>query len=169
MAKGGWQTMKKLAVTLCALAMLVPGCARDVKTAERGESGASRKVLIAAVESDFKRKVMDKAVETLGTKDYYFKIVGLDQLAKEDTAPYGAIVLVGTFMAGRLDGRIMDYAANNQADPRLIVFYTQGAEGPPATGVRSAVKGDVITSASSADRVAPKAEELAGLIRKRFE
>ncbi len=162
--------MKKITCLILAFAALGASCARDVKPSERGDPGAARRVLVAARDSDFKRTLLDRTVAALGAKNYYFRIVGLDALPQEeDTSAYGAVVLVGTFMAGRLERGVVDYARAHPADPRLIVFYTQGAEAPPSAGAREAVKCDVITSASAADRVGPKAEALAALIRSRFK
>ncbi|MBN2354247.1 MAG: hypothetical protein JXD23_16885 [Spirochaetales bacterium] len=161
--------VKKIGCLLLVTAALGFSCVRDVQPAERGAHGAARRVLIAARESDFKRMLLDRVIALLGDKDYYFKIVGLDAVALEDASPYGAVVLMGTFMARRLESRAVDYARAHHGDPRLIVFYTQGAETTPSDGVRTALGCDVITSASGADRVGLKAEELAGLIRSRFK
>jgi hypothetical protein len=155
---------------VCLASLLVfSSCVQDAKSIEKGDSHAARKVLIAAVQSDFKQKVVERVMEALVTDGYYVKVVGLDELEKTDTAPYGAVLAVGNLMAARLDRRLVSFARQHPGDPKLIVFYTQGPDAAVPAGIKADLKVDAIASPSWKDRIVPKADELAALIRKRFQ
>lgn len=160
--------MRKI-ILICLTGMFILcGCEKDNVSVEKGNVNSKRKVLIAGTTSDFKQAVIAKAVEKLGTQDYYFKTIGLNQLEKEKTENYGAILLVSAYMAGKIDGRITQFLQKHSVDPKVVVFYTQGTEDPLPARSSSDIKVDSISSASIADRVEKRAGELAALISKRF-
>lgn len=148
---------------------LVCSCAKDMEAFEEGDIKATRKVLIAGTDSEFKQNVVNKIIETLGTEDYYFKIIGLEQLDKEETEPYGAILLISSCMAGKIDGRVTQFLQKDPTNPKVIVFYTIGDEDTPPSGkFKPDIKADAITSASMPDRVDERADQLITLIGERF-
>jgi len=120
--------------------------------------------------SNFKQKVADGLVKKLGIQDYYFKITGLNQLAKENTEQYGATVLIASFEWGRIDRRVTQFLQKNPANQKVIVLYTVGAE---KVGIQEWAnpdrKVDAVTSASSLNRVEERVDELAVLVKAKFD
>lgn len=96
--------MVKMVVMVLAAAVFFLGCYKDMEPFEAGDSSAEQKVLIAAEDTDFKRKVVDTVLENLGTGERYFRIIGLGQLKDADTDRYEAVVLISAVKAGKLDG-----------------------------------------------------------------
>ncbi len=160
--------MRKMLVVLMAALMGLTGCAADMPTMETGVATAPRRVLIAATASAFKQKVVKGVIARLGSGDYYVKVIGLGGLAQEDTASYGAVVLVGPFRAGRLDRRITDWLKDHPADPRTVVFYTRGSDGPMPENFRPKLDVDAVSAASVEGRVNERAGQLIDLILRRF-
>ena len=149
--------------------LFVCSCAKDMEAFEKGDIKASKKVLIAGTDSEFKQNVVNKVIETLGTEDYYFKIIGLEQLDKEETEPYGAILLINSFMAGKMDKRVTQFLQNDPDNPKVIVFYTIGSEGTPPSGEgKPDIEVDAVTSASLPDRIDERVDQLVTLIEERF-
>lgn len=148
--------------------LLVLGCASNMTPSEAGSTDAARKVLIAGDSSEFKLQVVARLMENLGTRDWYFRIVGLDRLEEQETEQFGAILLVAAFRAGHLDKRVSSCLRKDPSNPKVVVFFTRGTEDPMPERVRPDIRVDAVSSASRADRVEGRAEELAALIRKRF-
>jgi hypothetical protein len=160
--------MRKILVVLTAALMGLTGCAGDMPTVERGQAAAPRRVLIAATASAFKQKVVEGVIARLGIEDYYFKVTGLGNLEREDAASYGAVVLVGSFMAGHLDRRITGWLKDHPADPRTVVFYTRGTDDPMPGGGKPKLDVDAVSAASVESRVNERAGQLVDLILRRF-
>ena len=149
--------------------LFVCSCAKDMEAFEKGNIETLQKVLIAGTDSEFKQNVVNKIIETLGTEDYYFKIIGLEQLDKEETEPYGAILLINSFMAGKMDKRVTQFLQNDPDNPKVIVFYTIGSEGTPPSGkAKPDIEVDAVTSASLPDRIDERVDQLVTLIEERF-
>jgi menaquinone-dependent protoporphyrinogen IX oxidase len=153
-----------------AFLSLIIGCQTDLATIEEGNLSATKRVLIAGTMSNFKQKVADGLVKKLGIQDYYFKITGLNQLAKENTEQYGATVLIASFEWGRIDRRVTQFLQKNPANQKVIVLYTVGAE---KVGIQEWAnpdrKVDAVTSASSLNRVEERVDELAVLVKAKFD
>jgi hypothetical protein len=135
---------------------------------EAGNVNGARKVLIAGEASAFKQNVVVKVIETLGTRDWYFRIIGLDQLEEQETGPYGAILLVAAYRAGKIDGRVSRYLAKDPTNPKVIVFYTSGSEAEKPASTKPDIRVDAVCSASRYDRADRRAGQLAALLEKRF-
>ena len=118
--------MRKIIIIIFIGLFFVCSCAQDMTSSEKGDIDATRKVLIAGVVSEFKQDVVTKVIETLEPQDYYFKIIGLNQLEKEETEQYGAILLVNTYMAGKIDRRVTKFLQKDPTNPKVIIFYTIG-------------------------------------------
>lgn len=154
-------------IIICLIGLIfIISCVQDMGLLEEGNRDASRKVLIAGQSSEFKEDVVNKVVKTLGTEEYYFKIIGLAELEKEKTKEYGAILLVTMIMARQIDGRVMQFIQNDPDNPKIIVFYTIGDQDYPPP--QPDIKVDAVSSASLSNRVNEVAEELAALIEERF-
>jgi hypothetical protein len=143
-------------------------CETNMPASIAGNADSPRKVLIAAEDSDFKRKVVAKAIEKLGSRDLYFRIIGMDQLAATDTAPFGAVLLVSTVRGGRLDERTVAFLQKDPTNRKTVLFYTYGLEGAAPPKVQPDVRVDSVSGASRDDRVDLRAGEIAGLLATRF-
>jgi hypothetical protein len=164
--------MRNIAIIGLIALFFTVGCQEEMAYLEKGNPSAERKVLIAGTASEFKQDVVTQAIKNLGTEKYYFKIVGLDRLRKEDTSQYGAILLVARYAAGRMDGRVTQFLEKDPTNKKVIVFYTIGsgrADAVAAARERSGIKVDSVTSASMPALVEKRAEELAALIEARFK
>jgi hypothetical protein len=144
------------------------GCRTNMVPYEAGDTGNPRKVLIAGEHSEFKENVVIRIIETLGTEEWYFRVIGLDQLQEQETEPYGAILLVAAFRAGRLDERVTTYLSKDPQNPKTILFFTRGTEDPLPEKNKPDIQIDAVSSASKDARVELRARELVALIEKRF-
>ncbi len=160
--------MRRIAmVGLVGLLCLV-GCKSNMAPSEAGNPNGMRRVLIAGEDTAFKRKLAAKVIEELGTPEWYFRIIGLNQLAEQETGQYGAIVLAAGYRAGRIDERVSTFLRKDPENPKVIVFYTRGAEGPMPDWAKAEIRVDSVSSASRDDRVELRAGQLAALIEERF-
>jgi hypothetical protein len=150
------------------LVLMLLGCRTNMASSEAGDPGSSRRVLIAGEQTDFKSHVVEAMIAKLGTKQWYFRIIGLDQLAQQDTGQYGAILLLAGYRAGRIDERVASFLEKDPTDPKIVVFYTRGTEDPMPERSKPDLRVDAISSASKKDREELRAGELAELIEKRF-
>lgn len=158
----------RVTVTLACL-LALSACATGSADYVRGDLRAQRRVLVAGTQSEFKHKVVDRVVQRLGEKDYFFSIVGLDGLNTEDLASYGAIVLVYSLPGGRMDGRVRAFINANKGNPKVIVFYSKGAEGPePEDAVSSRNAADRRTAVTLLANAERYADLLVTQIEKRF-
>jgi hypothetical protein len=148
--------------------LLLPGCRTNMTRYEAGNADSAHKVLIAGEATAFKQAVVDGVIEKLGTRDWYFRVVGLDQLEAQETETFGAILLVAGYRAGRLDERVIRYLAKDPTNPRVVLFFTRGSEDPMPEKYKPDVRVDAVSSASREDRVESRAQQLADLLRRRF-
>jgi len=138
----------------------------------KGNASAPRKVLIAGTASEFKQDVVTQVVKKLGTEKYYFKIIGLERLEKEDLGQFGVVLLVARFAAGRMDPRVTRFLKQDPTNKRVIVFYTIGSDREDALAsarAKAGIRVDAVTSASLPAKVEQSADELAVLIEARFK
>ncbi len=159
--------MTRIALVICALALLW-GCTTNMPVSEQGDPSSERKVLIAAENTEYKRELAAQTIRAAGTADCYFRIVGLDQLEAVDTSPYKAVVLLAGYRMGRLDDRVTRFLEKNQANDKVILFFTRSSDDPLPQNKAPQVRVDAISSASRADQVGPRAEKLALLITSRL-
>jgi hypothetical protein len=149
-------------------AILLSGCRTNMVPYEAGDVGNSRKVLIAGEASEFKKNVVAEVIESLGTEDWYFRIIGLDQLEQEDTEHYGAILLITAMQGGRMSEKVITYLGQDPENPKMIVFFTRGSEDPLPEKYRLDIHVDAVSSASKDARVGLRAEQLVDLLERRF-
>jgi hypothetical protein len=160
--------LRKIQIICLACLLALAGCMTNMSSYETGNVDSTRKVLIAGEDTAFKRSVVTRVIEKLGTQDWYFKIIGLDQLPTQETEPYGAIMLLGHFWGGRIDERVTSYLKQDPANAKVVLLYTRGAESPLPESAKPDLKVDAVSSASRDDRVETRAGELAALLVKRF-
>lgn len=148
--------------------LFVVGCKTNMASREVGSPNASRKVLIAGENTAFKRKVVAKVIEDLGTGEWYFRIIGLDQLEEQNNGSYGAVLLLAGYRAGRLDRRVGSFLQHDATNPKAIVFCTRGTEEPMPDRSKPDLNVDSVSSASRDDRVDLRAKQLSALVVQRF-
>jgi len=159
----------KMIIIYLALILCFLGCQTDMKSFEKGNSDSSRKVLIAAEDSSFKRKVVTRIIDKLGTQDCYFRIIGLGHLKEEDTGQYGAILLVCKLTGGRVEARAKAFLQKNPSNPKAIVLLTSSFGGPiPKLAKADMSSVDAVTSASKNSQVEMRTDQLIELLIKRF-
>lgn len=158
--------MQKIILLSLVGLCLLSGCGKNMPPAKIGNIDSTQKVLITGQTSKFKEKVIGKVIETLEPRGYYFEIINANKLDKEETGQYGAVLLVTTVMAGKIDKQITRFLQKDPGNPKVIVFYTMGDENhpPPELGI----KVDAVTSASLSDRVDKRANQLITLIKDKF-
>jgi hypothetical protein len=139
-----------------------------MKPYEVGKPESPHKVLVAGEHSDFKEQVVAQLIEELGTRDWYFRVIGLDSLANQDTEQYGAVLMVAAYRAGKLDKRVTTFLSKDPTNPKTILFFTRGSEDPLPEKSRPDIRVDAVSSASKDERVESKAGELAALLEQRF-
>jgi hypothetical protein len=160
--------MRKIAIIGLVGLLCVFGCKTNMIPSEAGDPNGARRVLIAGEDTAFKRKVVAKVIEKLVTQDWHFRIIGLSQLAEQETGQYGAVLLAAGYRAGRIDERVSSFLLKNPTSPRVIVFYTRGTEDPMPDWSKPDIRVDSVSSASRDDRVELRAGQLAALIEERF-
>jgi len=160
--------MPRIVIAGLIAVIVLFGCRTNMAPYEAGDAGNPRKVLIAGEHSEFKENVVSRVIETLGTEDWYFRIIGLDQLQEQETEQYGAILLVAAFRAGRLDERVTTYLSKDPMNPKTILFFTRGTEDPMPEKHKPDIQIDAVSSASKDTRVEKRARELVVLLEKRF-
>jgi hypothetical protein len=148
--------------------LVLAGCMTNMPPSQAGMTTSPKKVLVAGENTAFKRSVVARVIEKLGTQEWYLKVIGLDQLPAENTAEYGAVLLLAHFWGGKLDKRVTGYLKQDPANPKVVLLYTRGVDGPLPESVRLDLRVDAVSSASRADRVEARAAELATLLAKRF-
>lgn len=153
---------------VCLLGLpVLSGCVNDMPASEYGNPAAAQKVLIAAQDTRFKREVLASLVAAIGSVDWYYRVIGLSQLAGQDFAEYGAILIMSPIEGGAIDKRVSSYLAKDPANPRAIVFYTYGIE-----SLKDKIKWDyqvdAVSSASTGGSAGTNTDRLVALIRKRF-
>jgi hypothetical protein len=161
--------MRKAVIVGLIGVLCLLGCKTDMEPYEAGNRTSARKVLVVAEDSEFKRDVVATVIERLGTQDWYFSVVGLDQLARVDTGQFGAILLVCSVRGGRLDERASAYLERDPTNAKAVLLFTCGVDGPvPELRDKLDLRVDAVSSASRDDRVSVRAEEVAALLEKRF-
>jgi len=135
---------------------------------EKGDRTRGRKVLVAAEDSEFKRQVVEEVIGTLGTEDWYFRVIGLDQLAEHSTDGYGAVLLVCKLTGGRVEQRARAFLQENSTKSKTILLLTLAGEGPLPEAAKADITVDAVTSASSTDLVRERAAEVAAQLQRRF-
>ena len=160
--------MPRIVLASLIAVIVLSGCRTNMVPYEAGDANSPRKVLVAGEDTEFKRNVVARLIEALGTEEWYFRIIGLDQLEEQETEPYGAILLVAGYRAGRLDERATDYLSRDPRNPKTILFFTRGTEDPMPEKNKPDIQIDAVSSASKDARVQQRAEELAALLEQRF-
>ncbi|MFA6504856.1 MAG: hypothetical protein WCT14_02095 [Treponemataceae bacterium] len=138
-------------VIVGAVVILFSGCAgmieRGMAEASYGPSEAAKRVLVAAVDSEYKRQIVLALATRLTELGVALDVVPLaDFEIAQKAKDYQAWVLVATIKAGKEDSRVRKARTAHPNDPRLFVLNTKGGAG---------TKGDADTT-TAASGTAPE-------------
>ena len=123
---------KKLVQIAISILLLFTGCTKHLAVKETGNRASPRRVLIAGHTSHFKESLIEELIKKLEPEDPYVKVIGLRQLAAEDTRDYDAILLITAYRAARISREVRRFLERDPDDPRVIVLYTiHNEERPP--------------------------------------
>jgi hypothetical protein len=150
----------------------IMGCTTNMKPFEEGDRSSSKKVLIAAEGSGFKKAVVEAVIERLGTEEWYFRGIGLGELtetSEDEVEQYGAVLIVCKMTGGRVESQARAFVDKERRNPKLVVLMTTGGDGTLPEGAQSDLnKVDAVSSASKTAYVEESAEEIAALLQERF-
>jgi hypothetical protein len=132
-----------------------------------GNPIAAHKVLIAAQDTSFKHKVLTAVVDKLGTTDFNYQVVGLSQLAGQDVAEYGVILIMSPIEGGIIDKRIGSFLEKDPSNPKAIVLYTYGIQSLKDK-IKWDYKVDAVSSASVESLAPTVSDQLVAFIKTRF-
>jgi hypothetical protein len=130
--------MKKLTLTALILIFLMSllqmNCSvphrvlpqKDIQPGEINEPTLDKRVLIASRFSEFKQEIIDRIKEVYQDKPVYLKIIGLEDVKKEDANTYSAVVLINKCMAWQMDRNVNAYLKRYDGHKNFIVFTTSG-------------------------------------------
>ena len=155
--------MKKYILGMMVFAFLISGCKDNMTKIEAGDASFAKKVMIASEKSDFKKEVVIKAMEALVKEGYFVQVTGLDDLKTADTAQFGAVVILNPCWAGSMDGKVSDFMKGHADDQKVIIFTTS-SDGK----WKPDLKVDLISGASVMETTDSKAQEIVGLVKKKF-
>jgi len=137
----------------------------DIASREWNDPWMDKKVLIASRSSEFKDELVKRIEEGVRGDDVYVKVIGVEELKKEEGATYGAVVLVNTCMAWEMDPEIQAFL-DRQADTGNVIVLTTSGNGE-WTPKKQEMSFDAVTSASEeydpqsvADGIVEKVKDL---------
>lgn len=136
----------------------------DIGSLEINPGAHERKILIASRKSEFKTAIVDKTVKAFEGKDVYIKVIGIEDLAKENAEAYTGVLLINTCMAWAIDRHVESWLEKYGNLESIIVLTT--ADGSDIFPNIEGSRIDAMSSASADDKINPLAEELIGRIRR---
>ena len=141
----------------------------EIAFLEKGNTKSNRKILIArTVGNNFRNTVINKLIDTLGSKEYYFKNIKLSQIGKEDINQYNVILLMTAYRTQHVNVRIKRFLQKEPNRSKVIIFYTVDKDDENTDKVKPNIKVDAISSASISDRVSKRVSNLVTLIESKF-
>jgi hypothetical protein len=100
---------------------------KDIKPSEANSPSLGQKVLIASRASTYKTALIERIKQLLKNDSVYVKCIGLKQLKNENTAGYGAIILINTCMAWDWDRNVRAFLKSGKDIRPVIVLTTSGS------------------------------------------
>lgn len=160
--------MPKIILVIFITVIVLGGCKTNMVPYEAGNADSPCKVLIAGEDSEFKRNVVTRVIEVLGTEECFFRVIGLNKIQEQETEQYNAILLITSYRAGRLDRRVTRYLSKDPPKTKTILFYTGGSDDPMPEKNKPNIQVDAVSSASNDSRVYERAAQLVSLLEQRF-
>jgi hypothetical protein len=160
--------MPKIILVILTTVIVLCGCKTNMVPYEAGKADSPCKVLIAGEDSEFKRNVVTRVIEILGTEECFFRVIGLNQIQEQETEQYDAIILITAYRAGRLDRRVTRYLSKDPQKAKTILFYTGESDDPMPEKNKPNIQVDAVSSASKDSRVDERAAQLVSLLEQRF-
>lgn len=166
--------MKKgyfLFTSILALVLLQSGCAvphkimphKDVTAREVNDPSLDKRVLLASRSSEFKDEIVQRIEDAFHNENVYVKIIGLDELALEDSNEYSAVVLINESMAWGKDPKVKAFLKQHEETGHVIVLTTSNSGGWLPN--KKEHDFDAISSASKSTDVDAVANEIADKVR----
>lgn len=164
--------MKNVTALILSLVLLTVGCTaphyiwkqKDMGLNEINPSSLGKKVLIASRDSEFKQALVDRIVDTFADQAVYIKVVGIEDLAKEDANTYSAVVILNTAMGWTVDVPVETFLQKYGHMESIIVLTTaDGGDVLPDMKNRNI---DAISSASVMDQADPLADSMINKINQ---
>ncbi|KPJ77376.1 MAG: hypothetical protein AMJ54_08155 [Deltaproteobacteria bacterium SG8_13] len=131
---------------------------RDIAIDEINSDSLDKKLLIASRESEFKAAIISRVKEAYAGRDIYIRLVGIEDLKKEDPQQYTAILIVNTCMGWDIDWRVKDFL-NRCSDLNSVVVLTT-ADGEDIYPQLEGRQVDAMSSASTSAKIDPLAEQI---------
>lgn len=100
---------------------------KDVLSRESNDPSLARRVLVASRSSEFKDRIVQRIEEALREEDVYVKVIGIEELDREDGSAYGAVVLINTCMVLEMDPKVHAFIERQLRTDHIIVLTTSGA------------------------------------------
>ena len=132
----------------------------DIAHDEINASTLDKKLLIASRESDFKAAIISRVKKQYADQDVYIRLVGIEDLKKEDPRNYTAILIINTCMGWDVDWRVLDFLKRcDDLKPVVVLTTADAADAYPKLKGRQV---DAMSSASVPDRIDPLSAEIIG-------
>ena len=132
----------------------------DIVHDEINSAALERKLLIASRESEFKAGIIARVKSAYADQDVYIRLVGIEDLKREDPDNYTAILIINTCMGWDIDWRVKDFLNRTQDLDAIVVLTTaDAADSYPQLEGRQV---DAMSSASVKSKIEPLAAEIIG-------
>ncbi len=139
----------------------------DVQVSEVNSPELKTRLLIASRTSPFKEMVVKRLKEYYADKDVYVKVIGVDQLRKENMRDYTCVLIMSSCIAWGVEPQVQTCIEGNPYYYGFVVFATSG-KGTWKPGLRHEEL-DTISGASIMASVDEKSQELATRIDRRMK
>jgi hypothetical protein len=138
----------------------------DIVYDEINSAALERKLLIASRESEFKAAIISRVKSAYADQDIYIRLVGIEELKREDPSSYTAILIINTCMGWDIDWRVKDFLNRSEDLDAIIVLTTaDAADSYPQLQGRQV---DALSSASVKSKIDPLAAEIIAKLDRRL-
>ena len=132
----------------------------DIAYDEINSDSLDKKLLIASRQSEFKSAIIARVKKVYTDRDIYIRLVGIEDLKKEDPQRYTAILILNTCMGWDIDWRVEDFL-NRSVDLKSVIVLTT-ADGENIYPQLKGRQVDAMSSASVTEKIDPLAEKIIG-------
>ncbi len=132
----------------------------DIARDEINSVALDKKLLIASRDSEFKAGIISKVKRAYADRQVYIRLVGIEDLKREDPLHYTAILIINTCMGWDIDWRVKDFLNRaNNLDAIVVLTTADGEDSYPQLKGRQV---DAISSASVVHKIDPLAQQIIG-------
>jgi len=137
---------------------------KNAPMSELNKPSLGKKVLVAARSSEFKDAVVDKVKSAFMGEPVYMKFIGIDQLKKEKSKDYSAMVVINTCMSWGMDRHVKGFLKKHKEDQSRTIVLTTSGDGDWKPKMKEP-SFDAISSASKKNKVDEVADEIIAKMR----